>query len=93
MKHVDPYLAEPLDSTETEVLRAYAQNDHSLIETVSAKPSARKAAWGKAITSLKHRGFLHETDRGMLVTPEGLAALLDSVPIEVMQTAAQSAAT
>lgn len=93
MKHVDPYLAEPLDSTEAEVLRAYAQDDHSLIAAVSVKQSARKAAWSKAIVSLKHRGFLQEVDRGMLVTPEGLAALLDGVPIEVMRTASQSAAT
>ena len=93
MKHVDPYLAEPLNEIEAEVLRAYAQDDHKLIGEVSAKPSARKGAWGKAITSLKHRGFLQEVERGMLVTPEGLAALLSEVPIEVMRTASQSAAT
>jgi hypothetical protein len=93
MKHVDPYLAEPLTEPEAEVLRAYAQGDSELIGTVNAKLSARKAAWSKGIVSLKHRGFLQETERGMLVTPEGLAALLDGVPIEVMRTASLSVVT
>jgi len=93
MKHADPYLAEPLTDSEAEVLRAYAQGDSTLIESVNAKCTAQKASWGKAIASLKHRGFLQEVDRGMLMTPEGLAALLDSVPIEVMRTASLSVAT
>lgn len=93
MKHVAEYLAEPLSETEAEVLRAYAQSDDKLIGEVTAKASARKYAWAKAIQSLTRRGFLQQVDRGMLVTPEGLAALLDSVPIEVMRTASQSAAT
>lgn len=93
MKHISEYLAEPLSETEAEVLRAYAQSDEKLIGEVTAKQSARKYAWAKAIQSLTRRGFIQQVDRGMLVTPEGLAALLDSVPIEVMQTASQSVAT
>lgn len=93
MKHIDAYLAEPLSESEAEVLRAYAQGDAELISTVNAKLSPRKAAWSKGIALLKHRGFLQETERGMLVTPEGLAALLDGVPIEVMRMASLSVVT
>jgi hypothetical protein len=93
MKHIAEYLAEPLSETESEVLRAYAQSDEKLIGEVTAKQSARKYAWAKAIQSLTRRCFLQQVDRGMLVTPEGLAALLDGVPIEVMRTASQSVAT
>jgi len=93
MKHVDAYLAEPLSESEAEVLRAYAQSDDKPIAEVSAKASSRKYAWAKAIQTLTRRGFLQETERGMLVTPEGLAALLDGVPIEVMRTASLSVVT
>jgi ribosomal protein S19E (S16A) len=93
MKHVDAYLTEPLSESEAEVLRAYAQSDDKLIAEVSAKASSRKYAWEKAIQSLTRRGFIQHVDRGVLVTPEGLAALLDGVPIEVMRTASQSVAT
>lgn len=93
MKHVAEYLAEPLSETEAEVLQAYAQSDDKLIGEVTAKQSARKYTWAKAIQSLTRRGFIQQVDRGMLVTPEGLAALLDGMPIEVMRTASQSAAT
>ena len=93
MKHIDAYLAEPLSESEAEVLRAYARGDAELIASVNAKISTRKAAWSKSIASLRHRGFLQELDRGMLVTPEGLAALLDGVPIEVIRTASLSVVT
>jgi len=93
MKHIDAYLAEPLSESEAEVLRAYAQSDDKLIAEVSAKASSRKYAWAKAIQALTRRGFIQQTDRGMLVTPEGLAALLDGVPIEVMRTASLSVVT
>jgi ribosomal protein S19E (S16A) len=93
MKHIAEHLAEPLSEIEAEVLRAYAQSDDKLIAEVTAKQSARKYAWAKAIQSLTRRGFIQQVDRGMLVTPEGLASLLDSVPIEVMRTASQSVAT
>ena len=93
MKHVDAYLAESLTESEAEVLRAYAQSDDKLIAEVAAKGSARKYAWAKAIQALTRRGFIQQVDRGMLVTPEGLAALLDGVPIEVIRTASQSVVT
>jgi hypothetical protein len=93
MKHIDAYLAEPLSESEAEVLRAYAQSDDKVIAAVSAKASSRKYAWAKAIQALARRGFIQQTERGMLVTPEGLAALLDGVPIEFMRTASLSVVT
>ncbi len=36
------------------------------------------------LTSLKERGYLQKTKAGLFVTPEGLAALLDTVPVETL---------
>ncbi len=78
-------IATPLTSHESAVLTAY---------TLGAVPdlgSQDRAAWALATQDLVGRGMLERLDRGILVTPEGLAACLDSTPIEVMQTASRSA--
>jgi hypothetical protein len=57
----------PISPDEARVLRAYVEQDGPwLAETVVAGP----------VASLKARGFLQSHERGMLVTPEGLAASL-----------------
>lgn len=77
-------IATPLTSHEATVLNAY---------TLGAVPELGpqdRAAWAMATQDLVGRGMLERLDRGILVTPEGLAACLDSTPIEVMRTASQS---
>jgi hypothetical protein len=72
-------VAEPLSDTESAVLRAYAEQD---TDRVLAAQESRYAggvsgvAWSEAAETLKARGFLQSHERGMLVTPEGLAAAL-----------------
>ena len=46
-------------------------------------PSAR-VEWATTTQALVKRGFLAKTDRGVIVTPEGLAALLDTVDIDTI---------
>jgi hypothetical protein len=77
----------PISLADTTVLSAYAT--HALPD-VSA-PNAR-VEWATTTQALVKRGFLAKTDRGIVVTPEGLAALLDTVDIDtIMRTAAPPA--
>jgi hypothetical protein len=67
MTQADDSIVTPLSADEARVLRAYVEQDGPwLAETVVAGP----------VASLKARGFLQSHERGMLVTPEGLAAAL-----------------
>ena len=70
-------VAEPLTAPELRMLTAYAEGDAATITALDP--------W--AFGSLAERGYVQRTDRGVLVTPEGLAALLDVVPADVMRTA------
>ena len=70
-------LPEPLTAPELRMLQAYAEGDAAALATLD--PWAREP--------LVTRGYLQPHARGMLVTPEGLAALLDVVPADVMRTA------
>src|SRR5271154_1017273 len=89
MKPVAPPIFAPLSIAETTVLRAYATQ---ALPDVSA-PSLR-VEWTMTTQALVARGFLAKTERGVIVTPEGLAALLDTVDIDtIMRTAAPPAAS
>jgi ribosomal protein S19E (S16A) len=85
-------IVEPLTETETAVLKAYAERDSEKLSEVDASEGEPRVAWAIASQALVRKGFLVKHERGMLVSPEGLAALLDTVPVEVMRTASQSAA-
>ena len=77
-------LAEPISPVKLAVLQAYAEG-----RAPAPEPSA--GAVIAATHELVAEGRLQRTERGVLVTPEGLAALLDEVPVEVMRTASRSA--
>jgi hypothetical protein len=72
-----PSVAEPLTAPELRMLQAYAEGDADAVAALD--PWARDP--------LVERGYLQRHERGMLVTPEGLAALLDIMPADVMRTA------
>ena len=75
-----PTLPEPLTAPELRMLQAYAEGDAAAVAALDP--------W--AIGPLGERGYVQRTDRGVLVTPEGLAALLDLVPADIMRTASPS---
>jgi hypothetical protein len=77
MKPVAPPIFAPLSTVETRVLRAYVEQDKEIIAAVAG---AEALAWAEATQVLKWRGFLLLVDRGMLVTPEGLAASARHLP-------------
>ena len=86
MKPVAPPIFAPLSGIEPRVLRAYVEHDK---ETIAAVSGAEAVAWAEATVLLKARGFLLVVDRGVLVTPEGLAAALDMFPAELLVRAGQ----
>lgn len=61
-------VVEPLSDTEAAVLRAYVASDAEKLQAIDGATDAAER--------LKARGFLRRHERGMLVTPEGLAASL-----------------
>lgn len=72
-------IAEPLSGLESEVLRAYAApNAVEVVRAMLDRPGdpAYTEAFKAAVERLKARGFLQAHARGMLVTPEGVAAAL-----------------
>ena len=77
-------LAEPISPVKLAVLQAYAEGR-------APAPEPRAGAVIAATHELVGEGRLQRTERGVLVTPEGLAALLDVVPVEVMRTPSRSA--
>lgn len=74
-------VATPLTPPELRTLRAYVERDTDTL--VTCDPAT--------LDGLVERGFAQRTKRGVLVTPDGLAAVLDVVPASVMRTASQSA--
>lgn len=80
-------IVEPLSDVEIMVLRAYAEPEEAMIRRVSEQGNPnQKLAWHEAAEALVERGALLRTKRGLLVTPEGAAALLDAVPIQAFET-------
>jgi hypothetical protein len=77
----------PFSALEARALATYAAQ-----RAPDVAPHER-AAWAEATGALVERGMLERVDRGILVTPEGLAAALEMVPIDVMRTASQSEAS
>jgi hypothetical protein len=61
-------IADPLSDTETSLLRAYVERDEAALAALADK--------GDAMRELARRGFVQIEDRGVLVTPEGVAAAL-----------------
>lgn len=80
-------IVEPLYIEEATVLRA-----HALGLPVDEGTPAARVAWATTTQRLTKRGLLAKTSRGIVVTPEGLAALLDAVPVELMRTGSRPAA-
>ena len=76
-------ISDSLSLAEATVLRAYA----SQTAPDAAEPHERVEV-ARTTQGLIARGLLERVDRGILVTPEGLATLLDLVPI--MRTASRS---
>jgi hypothetical protein len=76
-------LAAPISPVKLAVLQAYAEGR-------APAPEPNAGAVIAATHELVGEGRLQRTERGVLVTPEGLAALLDVVPAEVMRTASRS---
>ena len=72
-----PSLPEPLSVPELRALQAYSEGDAAAVAALDP--------W--ALGPLAERGYVQRTDRGVLVTPEGLAALLDVLPADVTRTA------
>ena len=62
---------EPLTEAEVSVLRAYA-----------SAPKVSTDTDPQVVKPLTARGYLQKTKAGLIVTPEGLAALLDAVSVE-----------
>jgi hypothetical protein len=72
-------IAEPLSAMETNMLVAYATHPYP----VGDKPSP---AWALAAQQLLSKGMLQKTKEGIILTPEGLAAVLDPMPSELFET-------
>ena len=70
-------ITQPLTIAEATVLGAYAMQSVPDVST----PSAR-VEWATTTQTLVKRGLLAKTVRGIIVEPEGLAAILDTVPID-----------
>ena len=83
----DPDAAGPFVFPVPASLRA-APADHMWV----APDPTRPQEWASTTDDLVGAGFLSRSPRGILVTPEGLAAVLDAVPVEVMRTASPTEA-
>jgi len=84
MKRLAPSIFVPLTFIETSILRA-AMTPTKIDIGADVKGSER-VALAKATQSLVARGFLAKAKTGLLLaTPEGLAALLDTVPIDQLK--------
>lgn len=66
-------IAEPLTHLDREVLRAYVEDDRDALNR-----AAMAGYMGTAMEKLLARGYLRRHLSGMLVTPAGLAASLDT---------------
>lgn len=78
-------IATPLSDIDVRLLKAYAEHDVDALRSFDGQLAFVR------LGVLTERGFVKRTKRGVLVTPEGLAALTDAVPAQFMRTASQSA--
>lgn len=74
-------IVDPMSAVEARVLCTYVR------QSVPEVPEHERAEWAAATDALVERGMLARASRGILATPEGLAAALDMVPADVMRTA------
>lgn len=77
-------VAQPLTIAESQVLRAYAMG--AVPEPHSAAERVEWAATTRGLIAVELLARVGK--RGILVTPEGLAAVLSTVPVEIMRTEA-----
>ena len=73
-------LTTPMSETQLAVLRVYATP--SLRDYAADATPQQKLEWAKATQALVARGALQKTPGGIVVTPEGLAHLLDVAGID-----------
>lgn len=66
-------VVEPLPAAEARVLRMYVEGEKAAFAAIDGRLAM---AWCGIVDALIARGFLRKHKRGMLVTPEGLAAVL-----------------
>jgi len=91
MKRPAPSIFAPLSFIETSVLRAAITP--TKIDVGPSVSASERVALAKAVQVLIARGFLAKTKTGLLATPEGLAALLDTVPIDQLTQIRPDAST
>ena len=86
-------IIEPLSVVETNVLVAYANNAVPNREPREPRPGGvpyqPSPAWALAAQQLLSRGLLQRTKEGIILTPEGLAAVLDPAPVELFRVVAK----
>lgn len=77
-------IVDPMSAIQARVLCTYVR------QLPPEVPEHERAEWAAATDALVERGMLARASRGILATPEGLAAALDMVPADVMRTASRS---
>ena len=87
MKPLPPPITTPLTLLETFVLCACLSKPLALTIEPTAN-AAERVAVEKVKQNLVARGFLAKMATGLLATPEGLAALMDTLPIEAVERGA-----
>lgn len=80
-------IATPLSDIDLRLLKAYAEHDVDALRAFDGQLAFTR------LGVLTERGFTKRTKRGVLVTPEGLAVLLGSVPAQLMRMASPPAET
>jgi hypothetical protein len=80
MKPVAPPIIAPLSAFETRVRGAYVQHDKEAIGAVVG-PGSSRLGGGDADAQVAR--LLQASDRGMLVTPEGLGCFLGETGVHV----------
>jgi len=87
MKPLSPPISTPLTLLETFVLCACLSKPLALTIEPTAS-AAERVAVEKVKQNLVARGFLAKMATGFLATPEGLAALMDTLPIDAVERSA-----
>ena len=77
MKKLSISLFEPVPNLEVQALEAYV---HLRVPNTFSTPEER-VRWATATQALLRRGMLLKTKDGLVVTPEGLALILDTAPL------------
>ena len=77
MKSHSVSIFDPIPESEVQALEAYV---HSAVPDTFSTPEER-VRWATTTQALLRRGLLLKAKDGLVVTPEGLALLLDTVPL------------